>query len=275
MPEFPCTQPFTLTVRIGGGSVDVVAEDRSTALVEVEPFDDSEASRTAAAAAVVRPNGAGLFVEAPQSSGGWLLRRAARLRVTARVPTGSGVALRLASATARCHGRFAGATVVTASGNVSIEEVTEDLTAKTASGDVMVGRVGGGAAVHTASGRMELGAVGGHLTAHTASGDLDVGSLGDGVRAVSASGDVRVGELSRGAVRVKSASGNIDLGVAAGTGVWLDLSTTSGAVHSDLAMAPAPPTAGGAALSVIVRTTSGDITLSRTSASATATRTAS
>jgi hypothetical protein len=50
--------------------------------------------------------------------------------------------------------------------------------------------------------------------------------------------------------------------VAAGTGVWLDVSTVTGSTVNDLTMTGAGP-AGDPALRLRIRTTSGDIAIRR------------
>jgi hypothetical protein len=61
-----------------------------------------------------------------------------------------------------------------------------------------------------------------------------------------------------------TASGDVSVGVAAGTGVWLDLNTASGSTTSDLAMGGGPSEGvREAALEVRIRTASGDIDVHR------------
>src|SRR4029453_10205652 len=107
--------------------------------------------------------------------------------------------------------------------------------------------------------------------------------LGGGLTARTASGDCRVGVARRGTIKVDSASGDVSIGVAAGTLAWLDLSSMSGSTHNDLTMSDPPggdaargdaaggDAAGGdaagrtaeAALSIQIRTMSGDIHVHR------------
>lgn len=274
MPEYHSQGPITVAFTLGGGAVDITTAEsapESTAeqtnvTVEVTPYDGSEASQAAAAKTTVEFHGDTLYVSAPDVSGSWLWRRSGRIRVTARVPVDSTLALRLASADATCRGRYATGQLGTASGNVTIEQVTGDLLCHTASGDVTIDRVGGDLNLRTASGDGKVGMVGGDVAARTASGDLAFGAVAGSMRVGSASGGVRVGELRRGAVQVKSSSGDIALGVRAGTAVWLDLTTVSGQVRNELAMTQPPATPGrtGAAdLELQVRTASGDIVVRR------------
>lgn len=263
MYEFDCPQPVTVAVRLGSGSVDVLAEERTTATVDVSPQDDSGPAREAAANTVVELRGDTLAVEAPNSNGGWLFRRTPRLRITIRVPLDSGLALKVASADARCRGRYSVANITTASGDVALDEATGDVTVGTASGDVSVDQAGGQVKVTGASGDVRVGRVGGDATVHSASGDLEIAQAGGSVRATTASGDIRVGAARNGTVRIDSASGDVSVGVPAGTGVWLDLNTVSGSTHSDLAMSAGVPANPTAELTLQIRTVSGDIAVHR------------
>jgi hypothetical protein len=84
------------------------------------------------------------------------------------------------------------------------------------------------------------------------------------VRAETASGHIEVGSLRQGQARLRTASGDVEVGVAAGTGVWLDLDTASGKSVTDLTMrGDTPPGDGAATLELRVRTASGDILVRR------------
>ncbi|HET8661940.1 MAG TPA: DUF4097 family beta strand repeat-containing protein [Micromonosporaceae bacterium] len=266
MPEFTCPGPITLTARLGGGSIEVVAEDRPNATVEVLPYDTSDSSREAAANTRVEMHDARLHIEAPET-GGFVFRRSPRVRVEARVPTDSALEAKVASADLTAHGRFTSAAVKSASGEVHLDHVTGDATIGTASGDVRVVRVDGALRVNAASGDVSAHAVTGPVTAHAASGGVEIDLAGGSVQAQTASGDVRVGSARRGAVNVTSASGDVEVGVEPGTGVWLDLTTLSGSTRSDLSTSDAPAS-GEPALTIQVRTMSGDIDVHRVKAAA-------
>lgn len=259
--DFDCPTAVHVLTRLGGGSVEIVAEQRNTATVQVAPYDDSESAREAAANTRVDLRDGRLVVEAPEAAG-WLFRRSPRLRVDIRLPLDCTLQVNVASAEANCHGRYASAVVNSASGDVRFEQVTGDLSANTASGDLRLGHVGGQLRVNAASGDISVQAVDGEVTAHTASGDIEIARAGAGVNAKTASGDVRVGTARRGDIRVTSASGDVSVGVAEGTGVWLDLTTMSGATRSDLAVGEAVSEARKD-LTVQVRTLSGDIDVHR------------
>lgn len=262
MSEFPCPGPVTVDLRLGGGSCDVRAEPRDTALVEVEPYDNSDTARQAARDTRTELSGDTLVISAPEA-GGWLFRRSPRLRVTVAVPTGSSGRLRVASADVTCHGEWDQVKVNTASGDVYVERVTGDLTVNSASGDIRAGQVDGRLTVNTASGDVSVNRVLSSVEIKGASADVEIGELGGDLRTSTASGDIQIGSARQGAISVNSASGDVSVGVVAGTGVWLDLNTLSGRTSSDLEMGEQAPPPSGHELSVQVRTMSGDINIHR------------
>lgn len=264
MPEFECPKPITVSVRAGGGAVDITAEDRPTALVEVRPYDDSDAARDLAAATRVEMHGDTLTVTTPDTPGAWLWRRHARLQITARVPLDSALALKIASADLAARGRFGLVTLTIAAGDGYLEHITGNANLKTASGDLSIERIDGTAHVNSASGDVAIGLAAQDLNVHAASGDVRIGRAGASVKVTSASGDIDIAEVARGEARLRSASGDVTVGVVTGTGVWLDLSTSSGRARSDLTVPESPPATPSAAdLHLHVRSMSGDITVRR------------
>ena len=171
-----------------------------------------------------------------------------KLNVHATVPHGSRGALNTASADMRLRGRFA------------------SLETKSASGDLVVdGTVEGNAAVKTVSGDARLQEVGGSLQMQSVSGDLRVHTVGGSLMAKSVSGDVRVESLREGEATVQSVSGDIQLGVAAGTNVDVDANSVSGDLSSDVPLGSdaAPLQSDGPTLVVRGKTVSGDFKLVR------------
>jgi hypothetical protein len=261
MPEFPCETPIMLALKLRHGDVDVVAEPRSSAFVEVTTVNGPVAD------ARVEFHGDVLVVQVPDSIGSWLSWRPSRLRVVARIPSGSRVEGKLGAGDLRARGTFDLFHLTTGSGDVTLEHVTGDASVTSGSGDLRVERIDGSMAVNTGSGDIDVRHVGGDLTAHSASGDLTLGVVSGSVGVTTASGDVDLSVASAGTVEVKTASGDVSVGVAAGTGVWLDLATTSGDTRNDLAFQDDAAPSGssdGPALSLRVRTISGDIRVRRT-----------
>jgi hypothetical protein len=264
MTEYPCPGPVTVDARLGAGSLELYAEPRDTALVEVTPFDGSQASDEAVSDTRVELSGDNLRITAPEM-GGWLFRRAPKLRVVVRVPEGSRAYLRTASADATFRGVIATAKVNTASGDIHLEHVSDDLTVNSASGDLHVDRVGGRLTVHAASGDVVARQVDGPVEIKGASTDVDIAELGGDLNANTASGDLRIGAARQGTLRANSASGDVTVGVREGVGVWMDLYTISGRTRNELSMT-GDTTPAGHTLTLQIRTLSGDIAIHRSTA---------
>ncbi len=179
-----------------------------------------------------------LSVIAPERSG---LGRNTSIDAIVELPEGSSCLVDTASADVRCTGELSAAQIRTASGDVSLD------------------RVSGLARIGTASGHVHLGAATG-INAETASGDLSIGRADGDVAVRSASGDVQIVSASGKRVDVKATSGDISVAVTPGIGVYLDLSTLSGTVSSEL-----EPTAesGSADMILQCRTISGDVQITR------------
>jgi Putative adhesin len=230
--EFPAHDPVDLQVRVHAGSVRVLAVPTQTATVMLEGKE-----RLLAATRVEFDHGA-LSVIAPGRLG---LGGNGPLNVTVEVPEGSSCLVHTASADISCMGELSALDVHTASGDVSAERVSGLARVVTASGDVRV-------------------AAAAEASVETASGDVRIEQAGGAVTVRTASGDVWISETSGHHTEVKSSSGDISVAVAPGIGVYLDLSSLSGTVSSELE--PAENNAG-ADMTVQCRTISGDVQLLR------------
>jgi DUF4097 and DUF4098 domain-containing protein YvlB len=226
--EFPAQDPVDLQVRVHAGVVRVLAVPTQTATVTLDGND-----RLLAATRVEFDHGALSVVEpARLGLGGF-----GSLDVTVEVPEGSSCLAHSASADVSCTGELSALDVHTASGDVSAERVSGLAQVVTASGDIQVGAA--------AEARVE-----------SASGDVRIEQADGAVTVRTASGDVWIAQTSGRRTEVKSASGDISVAVARGIGVYLDLSSLSGTVSSELE--PAQEN-GGADLTVQCRTISGDV----------------
>jgi len=207
-------------------------------------------------------------------------RNAVAVRV--EVPEGSDVKLLTGSAAMEITGRIHSADLASASGDITADDVVDDVVAKTASGDVTLGAVGGDLRVHSASGDLRCSSVAGSAVFATASGDLEVGAARDRVEVKATSGNVRLGELSHGArivnvsgnvrilalgegtLHVRSVSGDVSVGVVSGVALHVDVETLSGAVRSDFSLDDAPSRgSAGALVDLSVRSVSGNVEIER------------
>ncbi|WP_436530132.1 DUF4097 family beta strand repeat-containing protein [Actinoplanes sp. HUAS TT8] len=261
MYEFERTDPVTLSLRAISGTVEIDAGPHETIQVQVTPLHDNPAAQQTADGTRVVLDGDTLVVAVPNPER-WLWRRNPAVRITVRIPEGSTLSGESAAAGVRAGGLYRDVHLKLSSADAHIGDVLGNLHLSSASGDLSTGRVAGSAYLKSASGKIRAGDVSGDVTASTASGGISIGSVGGSLEAGSASGDLAVGSLSQGKARFRTASGHVTVGVAAGTGVWLDLNTASGRSVTDLTSHgdSAPVTA---TLEVRVRTASGDIRVHR------------
>jgi hypothetical protein len=156
------------------------------------------------------------------------------LQIRARVPHHSRVEIVTASGDATLDGRFAG------------------LETKSASGDIRVtGELDGNASAASVSGNVRLPRVTGDVTLRTVSGDLAADSVDGSLKVESVSGGVRVDSLREGHVTVRSVSGDVQLGIAPGSGIDVDAVSASGKLSSEVPLSAAP--GDGAGPTVVVR----------------------
>jgi DUF4097 and DUF4098 domain-containing protein YvlB len=278
VPAFDTPEPISVSVDLPSGDLRVIASDRPDTVVDVVPGTTlSKADVLVAQQTLVEFADGRLQVRAPRQSG--LFGRTGAVRVTIALPAGSHVQVDAASADFRSEGRLGECTIKTASGDVRFAE-TGPLRVDTASGDITVGRsagevsvtvqsgdvrideVDGAAVVRGVSGDIRIGAVTGDLRINSANGDISVDrALGDVVVKIS-SGDIRIGEVVRGSTLVEAASGDLEIGVRAGTAAWLDVGSRSGSVRNLLTESDGP---GESDETVEVRAhaVSGDITIRR------------
>jgi DUF4097 and DUF4098 domain-containing protein YvlB len=262
MREFACDGPINTIIRTSSGNVDVIAEERSSVTVDVTPATASETSRAAAAQTRVEMNGDLLIVETPQLRG-LVTRRSGSVNIRVHLPTNSRIQFSSSSADLRCAGRVGDLEISTSSGDARIDYVAGDMRRNSASGDTQFNRIDGDLSVHSASGDVRGGTVGGGLTSRSASGDVRIDAVGGSVKAQSASGDIEIDSLWSGVTRVNSASGDVQLGVAEGVSVWLDLTSISGDTRSELPVSESAPAGRAATLNLHVRTVSGDVKIRR------------
>lgn len=197
------------------------------------------------------------------------------VRVTC--PTGSELQLAGASTDIRAEGAYGKVSARTASGDIQLGEIAGKLEVKTASGEVSVEHAqSDDLSVITVSGDVEVRRIEGSLTLRTVSGDVDLGIARGPVAVSTTSGDVRLRSLEAGELRIQSVSGDSRIGVGRGTRIWVDASSISGELSSELAMGDETPTGEpgetaqtgepgepGEVVPIHVKTVSGDVSIVR------------
>jgi DUF4097 and DUF4098 domain-containing protein YvlB len=282
---FQTPGPVRAEVRIGSGEVRFEATDTAETTVTLEPLRDNDATRAAIEDARVelreRSGGYDVVVDVRDHGRGFSLGRGAEVRVELRCPEGTEIETKTGSADIDGRGQFGSISVQTGSGDVHFDEVTSGVRVDAASGDVDVPIVGGDARINTASGDVQLGSVGGASKINSASGDVSVREARGSVDVNSASGDVFVGEASSsisvntasgdqqieragpGKLSLKSASGDLQVGIPQGATLFVDARSRSGEVRSELPVSDSPPDGDGPNIELRANTMSGDITVSR------------
>lgn len=183
-------------------------------------------------------------------------------------PPGASLDLSGGSTDVKVDGELGEVSVRTAAGDVRLETVRAGLQVKTASGNVWLDTAEADASVATVSGNVELGRVAGSLIGRTVSGTFRLDAVALALKVSTTSGDVEVGSIGSGDVRVQSVSGDVRIGIGRGTRVWVDATSVSGTLESELGLEDHQ---GGsdeedAVVPLHVKTVSGDVSIVRAAA---------
>lgn len=180
-------------------------------------------------------------------------------------PPGADLDVAGGSTDLRADGDLGAVSVRSASGDIQLESARGDVQVKTASGDVSVGAVSAEASLVTVSGDLHVDRVDATLTARAVSGDVTIGTLSGVLGLSTTSGDVDIKAVSGGDVRVQTVSGDVRIGIARGTRTWIDATSVSGHLASELGLEDHEPAeaSGDAVVPLRVKTVSGDVSVVR------------
>ena len=180
-------------------------------------------------------------------------------------PPGTDLDLAGGSTDLRAEGELGEVSVRTASGDVQLGSTLGELQVKTASGDISVGAVGADASLVTVSGDLRVDRLDAPLTARSVSGDVTVGAVVGELGLSTTSGDVDLKSVVNGDVRVQTVSGDVRIGIARGTRVWIDAASVSGDLRSELGLEDQQPAseADSSVVPLHVKTVSGDVSIVR------------
>lgn len=250
--QFQIEGVASLDVRIPSGKIEV--REGTDGVISVE------LAGSGAGDVVVEQRGSTVSITSKREGGFFLIDRS--VYVTATVPAGSDLRVKVASADMYCDGAMGHITFNSASGDLRFGRTVE-LDAKTASGDLR------GAVVHerlhfvSASGDLHVGEVTGRAEVSTASGDMHADRMEASTSVSTMSGDIHIREFSGDEFTGKSMSGNVRLGIPEGTRVDLDANSFSGKVR--LPERKSSPSSGVAvrATRIGVKLVSGDLTIKR------------
>jgi DUF4097 and DUF4098 domain-containing protein YvlB len=276
---FQTPGPVRLDLRLGDGEIRLETADSTETTVTLEPLRDNDASIAAVEEARIELRGdQEILVDVRDRRRGL---RGAEVLVEIRCPDESSVKAKSGSAAIEGNGRFGSVEVGTGSGDVQFSELSGDAEINAASGDVQLRAVGGEARINTASGDVQVGSIArrakinsasgdvqvreatGSFEVNTASGDVMLREAGSSVSVNSASGDQTIGSVTEGQVTLKSASGDIRIGIREGSTLWVDARSRSGEVRSELPVSDLPPEGDAPHVELRATTMSGDITVVR------------
>jgi len=242
----------------GKGRFDEAFDSDST------PEDPADRVRVDLRESTAQPVGSStLIVDTDPARDGW--KSSFTVHVTA--PTASGIRIQSQSADVVVTGRADRFEARTASGDVSVADVDARSVVQTASGDVRVSSTAD-CDVRTASGDIEVGKVSTEAILHSTSGDIRLDNATGNISARSVSGDVWVLDASVGRTEVITVSGEVEVGIHAGSLAAIDLSTVSGTTNSDFEVSDQSPSGDddvdeAPVLDLRLKTTSGNIRLRR------------
>ena len=186
------------------------------------------------------------------------------VEVRVSCPAGADIEFAGASSDLSAAGSYGRVSAKTASGDLRLGDIAGKLEAKTASGDVTVKAVAMESAVTTVSGDVVVERVEAPIAVRTVSGDVELGGASAPATVQTTSGDVALRSVAGGEVRVQTVSGDARVGIAEGTAVWMDATSVSGELRSELGMVEEAP--DGTEADVVplhVKTVSGDVAFVR------------
>ena len=216
MQKFQTPAPITAVLDIPAGRVQLIAADRADTVVEVVPANVSKGRDVKAAEQTTVDYADGVLrIQVPVKN--QYLGPSGSIEVTVKLPAGSQVEAKAASAELRTVGRLGDVAFDGAYHQIKIDEAASvRLTA--IDGDVEVGRLGGPAEISTAR------------------------------------GDIRITEAAGGSFVLRTQSGDISVGAAAGVSAALDAGTDYGRISNTL------KNDGAVELDIHATTSRGDIT---------------
>ncbi|MEU8530039.1 MULTISPECIES: DUF4097 family beta strand repeat-containing protein [Streptomyces] len=295
MPSYDTPEPITAVLEFDIGTARIVAGKQSTTVVEVVPSNGAEEIDVKAAeqTKVTYANGT-LTLKGPKKRS--VFGKVGSIDVTVELPAGSHLQGNTPMADFTCEGPFADCRIKTSlgdirlgdaetvnlrtshgdihvgritgdaeiqgAGRIEVGEIQGDATVKNGNGDTEIGLIRGDATVKNGNGHTEIGEITGRLRANAANGRITVDVAHASAEVKSANGAIRIGEVFRGRIDLRTAVGDIEVGIRESTAAWLDLHTKAGRVENSLGASTGP---GGSdeTVEVHAHTSLGDIAVRR------------
>ncbi|MEV0144921.1 MULTISPECIES: DUF4097 family beta strand repeat-containing protein [unclassified Nonomuraea] len=197
MQKFDTTAPISAVLDIPAGRVQFIASDRADTTVEVRPANASKSRDVKAAEQTTAEYADGVLRIVTAAAKNQYLGPTGSIDVTVKLPAGSRIEAKTASAELRTVGRLGDVVFEGAYNQIKIDE-----------------------------------AAGVRLTA--VDGDVEVGRLGGPAEISTASGDIRIAEATGGKVVLRTQAGDISIAAATGVSAALDAGTSHGRITNAL-----------------------------------------
>jgi DUF4097 and DUF4098 domain-containing protein YvlB len=279
MTTYATPDPIKARVELAVGCVQLTAGPVGETVVAVEPTDpNNERDRATADATRITCADGRLEVVGPRSSG-LLGRKPGSIQVSIGLPSGSSLRANVAAGVVRADVPLGEVSAKISAGDINLHDlstadlrsgfgavtarhVAGDARCSTGSGDIHIERVDGNALLKNANGDTWIGDGGSTTRVKSANGDIHIERAHADLYASTANGNVQIGSVERGSVLLRTAAGNIELGIQQGTAARVDLRTGFGTVHNHLDAADAPA-ASDRTVEVDAQTSYGDVALTR------------
>ncbi|MGW6913258.1 DUF4097 family beta strand repeat-containing protein [Kitasatospora sp. NPDC054939] len=194
--QFETPTAITTAIAIPAGRIQLIAADRTETVVEIRPANPAK-SRDVKAVEETRVDFRDGTLHITSAVKNQLFGATGSVEVTVRLPVGSHVDAKAASAELRGVGRLGRVAYDSAHGTIKIDEAS-----------------------------------GAHLATQAA--DITIGRLTGPADITTAKGDITIGEAHRGTLALRTQSGSITVDTARGTSATLDAGTSYGRIHNAL-----------------------------------------
>ncbi|MEU9126484.1 DUF4097 family beta strand repeat-containing protein [Streptomyces sp. NPDC048506] len=196
MQKFDTPAPISAVLNIPAGRVQFIAADRTDTAVEVQPANASKGRDVKAAQETTVAYADGVL-RIENAAKDQYFGPSGSIEVTVKLPAGSRIEAKTASAELRTLGRL---------GDVAFEGAYRQIKLDEAAS-------------------VRLTAI---------DGDIEIGRLGGAAKISTARGDIRITEAMGGTVQLSTQSGDIIIGAAAGVSAALDAHTGHGRISNAL-----------------------------------------
>lgn len=231
--DFPATGPIDALIEVTTGSVRITSERTETITVDIRPTRPGQMGDELAAAVRVDFADDRLEIVEPRQRHSIRFDNSG-LDVRVALPAGSHCSASTATADIRATGELGSLNAKTASGAIRADTITGEVDVNTATGEIGIDDASSRVSASSAAGAIKIGRVGGDLDVKNASGSVEISKAEADASVKTASGGVQIGSLARGQAEIGTVAGGIRVGVAKGTGVYLDMTSFVGRVTSEL-----------------------------------------